>query len=107
MAARARPDRDWVVAPQSQEPTARHDQRQLYRLAHGRTMTSSLISLLAVRYREKAAWARKRASLTSGELTKEALLQTAATYERMARAAEEMEKARGPVDHSRKGRAGA
>jgi|HubBroStandDraft_6_1064221.scaffolds.fasta_scaffold395605_2 hypothetical protein len=69
-------------------------------------MTSSLISLLAVRYRGKAAWARKRASLTSGELTRETLLHTAATYERMVRAAEEMEKTRVPADHSRKGRAG-
>ena len=66
-------------------------------------MTSSLISLLAVRYRGKTAWARKRASLTSEELTKETLLQTAATYERMARAAEEMDKTRVRLDHSHKG----
>lgn len=57
-------------------------------------MHQALVSLLAVRYREKAAWARKRALLAAGELTRETLLQTAATYDRMARVAEEMESKR-------------
>jgi hypothetical protein len=57
-------------------------------------MSQSRVSLLAVRYREKAAWARKRALSTAGDLTRETLLQTAATYDRMARVAEEMESKR-------------
>ena len=61
-------------------------------------MSQSRVSLLAVRYREKAAWARKRASFAAGDLTRETLLQTAATYDRMARVAEEMESKRLPVD---------
>ena len=61
-------------------------------------MSQSRVSLLAVRYREKAAWARKRALLTAGDLTRETLLQTAATYDRMARVAEEMESKRLPSE---------
>jgi hypothetical protein len=59
-------------------------------------MSRSPISLLAVRYRGKAAWARKRASFAAGDLTRETLLQTAATYDRMALVAEELESKRLP-----------
>lgn len=67
-------------------------------------MTQSPVSLLAVRYRVKAAWARKRALSATGDLSRATLLQTAETYDRMARVAEEMEGKRLSTDPSGKPR---
>jgi hypothetical protein len=62
----------------------------------GQSHDPSPVSLLAARYRAKAAWARKRALSAAGDLTRTTLLQSAETYDRMARIAEELEGKRLP-----------
>jgi hypothetical protein len=65
-------------------------------------MTQSPVSLLAARYRAKAAEARKRALSATGDLARATLLQAAETYDRMARSAEETTGKRLPADPSDK-----